>query len=53
MAFIFCEMLPNILHVNGLDFVKHSAASHQIVIFAAVFDQGFGISEFGYLLENN
>jgi hypothetical protein len=39
VAFPFYEMLLNILHVSGLDFVKHDASSLQIVIFATVFDQ--------------
>jgi hypothetical protein len=37
VAFLFYEMLLNILHINGLDFIKHDVASHQIVIFATVF----------------
>ena len=39
MAFLFYEMLLNILHINGLDFVKHNASSRQITIFATVFGQ--------------
>jgi hypothetical protein len=38
VAFIFYEMLPNILHISGLDFDKHDAASPQIAIFATVFE---------------
>ena len=41
VAFLFYEMLPNILHVNGLDFIKHSAASLQFAIFATVFGRAY------------
>ena len=50
VAFIFYEMLHNILHVSGLDFDKHDAASPQIAIFATVFEIRFtGFSGFSEL----